>query len=74
MTIVQTIYDLKNSRRVNIIRRSDQSYGFEEEKLSNDSLEMSWFTVGKYSASRCDTEERALAEAFRRVSWLADAQ
>ncbi|QDT51373.1 hypothetical protein Pan258_54620 [Symmachiella dynata] len=74
MTIVQTIYDLKNSRRVNIIQRPDQSYGFEEESLSDDSLEMCWFTVGKYSTSRCDTKERALAEALSRVSWLADVQ
>ena len=71
MTTVRTIADETRKRRLIVFRRDDGSFGFEEEWFSDEPLEMSWIPFGRYSVCRCDTEERALAEARSRVGWLA---
>jgi len=74
MTKIQTITDKTLTRRVVVFRRDDGSFGFEEEWFSDEPLEKMWIPFGKYSVCRCDSEERALAEARGRVSWMADAE
>jgi hypothetical protein len=71
MKRLQTIYDQSQKRRVIIFGREDGSYGFEHERFSDDPLEMAWIPYGP--DCRCDTAERALAEARGRVSWLSEA-
>src|SRR6185436_805365 len=74
MTTVQTIYDDIKKRRVLIIRRDDGSFGFEEERFSDEPLEMCWISFGRYSVCHCDTAERAVIEARGRVSWLSESK
>jgi hypothetical protein len=71
MKSVHTIYDNAKKRRVVVLRRDNGSFGFEEERFSDEPLEMAWIPFGRYSVSLCDTAERALAEARSRVQWLA---
>jgi hypothetical protein len=71
MTTVQTITDETRKRRVVVFRRDDGSFGFEEERFSDEPLESAWIPFGRYSVCRCDTAERALVEARSRVPWLA---
>jgi hypothetical protein len=71
MTTVQTISDETQKRRVIVFRRDDGSFGFEEERIPDKPLETAWIPFGRYSGCRCDTAERALVEARRRVAWLA---
>lgn len=73
MTTVQTIYDDAKKRRVVILQREDGSFGFEEQRFAAEPQEQAWIPVGRYSASHCDTEARALVEARGRVAWLAES-
>jgi hypothetical protein len=71
--ILQTIYDDSRKRRVVIIQGDDATFGFAEEKFSDGSQEMAWIPISRRN-SRCDTVERALAEARGRIDWLAEKQ
>jgi hypothetical protein len=72
MTTVQTITGETEKRRVIVFRRDDGSFGFDEERFSDEPLEMAWIPFGRYSVCRCDTVERALVEARSRVAWLPE--
>lgn len=72
MTTVRTIYDVAKKRRVVIFQGEDGSFGFEEQRFSDEPLEMCWIPFGRYSVCYCDTAERALVEARGRVSWLSE--
>ncbi len=72
MTTIETIYDDAKKRRVVLFCREDGSFGFSEERFSDEPLEQAWIPAGRYSACRCDTIERVLPEARGRVSWLAE--
>jgi hypothetical protein len=74
MTTVQTIYDDAKKRRVIILQREDGSFGFEEQRFSDEPLEMCWIPFGRYSVCHCDTAERALVEARGRVTWLSECE
>jgi hypothetical protein len=63
MNAIHTIYDDTKKRRVIVFQRDNGSFGFEEQRFSNEPLEMAWIPFGRYSLSLCDTSERALAEA-----------
>jgi hypothetical protein len=73
MTTVQTIYDDAKKRRVVILQREDGSFGFEEQRFSDEPLELSWIPFGRYSVCHCDTAARALVEARGRVAWLSES-
>ena len=73
MTTIQTIQDEEGKRRVIIFQRADGTFGFEEERYSDDELEQCWIPYGRYFISICDTYETALSEARGRVDWLASA-
>jgi hypothetical protein len=71
MTTVQTIYDEAKKRRVIILQRPDGSFQFEEQRFSDEPLEMCWIPFGIYAVCHSDTAERALSEARGRVAWLS---
>jgi hypothetical protein len=73
MTTIHLIADETRKRRVVVFRRDDGSFGFEEERFSDEPLEMAWIPFGRYSNCRCDTAEHALREARSRVAWLAQS-
>lgn len=66
--VVKTINDPRGGRRVEIYRRANGTFGFEEWKYGVD--EKAWFPVGRYSYAIIDTLERAEQEARSRVDWL----
>lgn len=70
MKTIQTLYDEPKKRRVVIFEREDGSFGFEHQRFSEEPLEMAWIPFGQ--DCRCDTPERALAEARGRVAWLGE--
>lgn len=67
--IVRRIGSADGKRRVEIFRRADGTYGFENMKYGDQ--EESWFPAGRYSVGIFGTEEEALKEAKARVRWLA---
>ena len=68
--IVETLVHAGGTLRVIILQRDDGSFGFEDEKFSDDPREQCWITRGRYSESFCDSAERAVEEARGRVDWL----
>jgi hypothetical protein len=76
MKTIQIIYDTDKKRRVIFFESDDGSFGFEEQRFSDEPLEMAWIPVGKppQPNCHCDTAERASSEARGRVAWLSENQ
>jgi hypothetical protein len=70
MQAVKTITNREGTRKVEIFRRPNGTFGFEELKWW-DAPENSWTPTGRYSIAVIDTFDRAIEEAKGRVSWLA---
>jgi len=68
--IVKTIHDRSGSRRVEIYKRPDGTFGFEEWRFGIE--EQCWRPFGFYSYAVIDTVETAEREARSRVGWLAN--
>lgn len=68
----KTIYSEDRSRRVVVFRRSDGTFGFEDQLYSNEPNEQCWFPCGRYTDCRTASAEDALREATGRVAWLAE--
>ena len=57
---------------VDIFRRVDNSFGFEEYRRDPEDGR-GWFSLHRYAGLVFDTEADALAEARATVAWLKDA-
>ncbi len=57
---------------VDIFRRPDGTFGFEEYRREPEETR-GWFAIGHHSHLSFGDESAALGEAKARVSWLADA-
>ncbi len=55
---------------VDLFRRADASFGFEEYRRDPEDAG-GWFPIGHHAEASYPTEAAALAEARRRVAWLA---
>ncbi len=71
MQIVMTIVHPDGNRKVNVFRRSDGSFGFEE--LRWHTGDGCWCPFGKYSIAFVDTMEHVLQEIKERVTWVEQA-
>ncbi len=71
---VESIYDSVRKRRVVIFQRQDGTFGFVEDRYSDDPYEQCWIEQTGYSESFCDTLETVRREVFGRVRWLAEQQ
>ncbi len=67
--VLRTISEPSGARRVDVYRRPDGTFGFEELRYDED--EGAWLPFGRYSHAVIDTLENADREARARVSWLA---
>ena len=74
MTPIQILYDSTKTRRIVIFQCADGSCGFEEQRFSDDPLEMTWIPQGKFVTSVCASVEIAMAEARGRVGWMAERE
>jgi len=68
--LIKTIVRPDGKRRVLIYERSDGDFEFEEQKFSDDPLEMSWMPISRRRKSTCDSAETAEREARDRIEWL----
>ena len=57
-----------------IFQRANGSYGFEEQRFSDDPVEMTWIPQGKYATAICASAELAMAEARGRIAWAAELE
>jgi hypothetical protein len=60
------------TRCVDIFRRPDGTYGFEEYRREPEDGR-GWFAIGTYSSRSFDTESDAVANARASIRWLASA-
>jgi hypothetical protein len=56
-------------RSVDIFRRDDGTYGFEENRRDPEDPQ-GWFSLGHYSDLVFSSKEEAIADASARVAWL----
>jgi hypothetical protein len=70
MQIVKTIVHPEGSRKVEVFRRPDGTFGFEEWHWLED--ESCWCPFGKYSAPIIDTLGHALEEVKGRIPWVTE--
>lgn len=70
---LRTLYSPDGRERVHIVRRSNGSFGFEEEYFSDHPSEMCWCSRTQLPLCICDSAETALREARSRVLWLVEA-
>jgi hypothetical protein len=70
MQIVKTIVHPEGKSKVDVFRRADGTFGFEELHWQAD--EECWCPFGKYSIAFVDTMEHVLQEIRERVPWVDD--
>jgi hypothetical protein len=68
--VTRSIETPDGGRCVDLYRRADASFGFEEYRRDPEDAG-GWFPVGHHADAAFDTEAAALAEARHRVAWLA---
>ncbi len=68
MIPLRTILSPDGQFRVQLFRRRDGTFGFEEHKFLSD--EKAWVPHGRYSTPFLEAEEAALQEALSRVEWM----
>ncbi len=71
-TVFDSVENAAADRCVDLFRRLDGSYGFEEFRRDVEDRG-AWTPVAYYSGAVYPTAAAALAAARREVSWLADA-
>ncbi len=70
--VIQSINAAGESRCVDVFRRPDGTFGFEEYRRDVEDAR-GWFPVGFFGERVFDSAEAALEEARQRVSWLPEA-
>lgn len=70
---IQTIYSENKKQRVTVFQREDGTFGFSEERFSEDELEMCWLPYSR-NVSFFDTLETALHETSSRLDWIINKQ
>ena len=72
-TVLRSVNDAGAGRCVDIFRRPDGSFGFEEYRRDSED-QRGWFPIGGYADWRFESELEALREARLRISWLKEAE
>ena len=70
-TIIDILLHETGKFRVVIFQCTDGSFGFEDQKFSDEPLEQCWIPTGRHSECFCDSVEQAVTEARTCASWLA---
>ncbi len=68
--VTRSIETQDGGRCIDLFRRPGGSFGFEEYRRDPEDAS-GWFAIGFHGEATFPTEAAALAEARRRVAWLA---
>ncbi|MEO0912564.1 MAG: hypothetical protein AAFY59_06180 [Pseudomonadota bacterium] len=71
-TVLRSVNLEGDHRCVDVFRRADGSFGFEEYRRDPEDGR-GWFAIGHHGAARFDTEQDARAAAGARVPWCRAA-
>ena len=70
--VVRSINAVGDDRCVDVFRRPDGTFGFEEYRRDVED-QRGWFAIGFHGAETFETETGALSAAVAAVTWLGDA-
>jgi hypothetical protein len=70
--VVRSVNNADANRCVDVFRRPDGSYGFEEFRRDAEDGR-GWFPIGGHKEVRWDSEAAAWTAALERVTWLSEA-
>ena len=70
--VLESIETREGDRCVDLFRRPDGSFGFEEFRRDPEDAG-AWTPVAYYSGARYETREATLTDAVATVAWLSDA-
>jgi hypothetical protein len=73
MKVLRSINEAGALRCLDIFRRDDGSYGFEEYRRDPEEAS-GWYPVGGQASRRFASQEEAEAAAHEAVAWLKDAE
>jgi hypothetical protein len=71
ITVLRSIETPDGGRCVDLFRRADNSFGFEEYRRDTEDGR-GWFPIGHYSGTGHASEAEALTGALSAVSWLGE--
>ena len=69
--VVRSINNSDQSLCVDIFRRRDKTYGFEEYRRDKETHE-GWYKVNSFGDYVYFSEQEALTSAYKNVSWLKE--
>jgi len=69
---LKSINNYDKNKCVDIFKRNDNSFGFEEFRRDFES-NTSWFCIGNYGDLFFNSEKEATEEAIKKIIWLKDA-
>ena len=69
--IIRSINNSDKSLCVDIFKRDDKTYGFEEYRRDKETYE-GWYKVNMYEQNIYQTEKEAFADACKYVYWLRE--
>lgn len=72
--VVKTILSPDGTRKVEIYRRGDGSFGFAVSKFDDRPDKQCWIKIHRYPRCWAESEDAAEAEARKQVSWAAEAE
>jgi len=71
LLVLDSINAPDGERCIDIFRRADGSFGFEENRRDIED-QRGWFAIGGYADLRFDSAEAARRAAATQVAWLGD--
>src|SRR5437868_738327 len=72
MDSLPIFFNADRSRRVLILWNSDGTFGFREERWSDEPLENCWIP-SRWPNSHCNSVKTAVLEAVGRIKWMAES-
>lgn len=70
VTVLQSVNNEDASRCVDIFRRPDGSFGFEEFRRDPEDPGRGWYAIGGFAGTRFTSEDAAAKDAVQAVSWF----
>tara|TARA_A100001015_G_C14604560_1_gene561760 strand:+ start:80 stop:331 length:252 start_codon:yes stop_codon:yes gene_type:complete len=70
-TVVRSINNSDQSQCIDIFKRKDNTYGFEEYRRDKETYE-GWYKVHSYGHYVYLSEQEALTSAYKNISWLKE--
>ena len=69
--VIRSINNIDQSLCIDIFKRKDNTYGFEEYRRDKETYE-GWYKIHSYGHDIYLSEQEALTSAYKKVNWLKE--